>query len=84
MSFCVNKFEVGVNDGIFSGNEQEKVYMLRRAWIPDHATTLCVYNIGLFMIYNIGYTSIDVNRGKMFFLKHHGILKKCRTWTGIF
>ena len=27
MSFCVNEFEVGVNDSIFSGNEKEKVYL---------------------------------------------------------
>ena len=27
MSFCVNEFEVGVNV-IFSGNEQQKVYLL--------------------------------------------------------
>ena len=26
MYFCVNEFEVGVNDSIFSGNEQQKVY----------------------------------------------------------
>ena len=26
MYFCVNGFEVGVNDSIFSGNEQQKVY----------------------------------------------------------
>ena len=26
MYFRVNEFEVGVNDGIFSGNEQRKVY----------------------------------------------------------
>ena len=26
MSFCVNEFEVGVNDSIFPGNEQQKVY----------------------------------------------------------
>ena len=25
MYFCVNEFEVGVNDSIFSGNEQQKV-----------------------------------------------------------
>ena len=24
-NFCVNEFEVGVNDSIFSGNEQQKV-----------------------------------------------------------
>ena len=24
--FCVNEFGVGVNDSIFSGNEQQKVY----------------------------------------------------------
>ena len=27
MSFCVNEFEVDVNDSIFSGNEQQKVYI---------------------------------------------------------
>ena len=27
MYFCVNEFEVGVNDSIFSGNEQQKVYL---------------------------------------------------------
>ena len=26
--FCVNEFEVDVNDSIFSGNEQQKVYFL--------------------------------------------------------
>ena len=26
MYFCVNEFEVGVNDSIFSANEQQKVY----------------------------------------------------------
>ena len=24
--FCVNQFDVGVNDSIFSGNERQKVY----------------------------------------------------------
>ena len=28
MYFCVNEFEVGVDDSIFSGNEQQKVYMI--------------------------------------------------------
>ena len=27
MYFCDNEFEVGVNDSIFSGNEQQKVYL---------------------------------------------------------
>ena len=27
MYFCVNELEVGVDDSIFSGNEQQKVYM---------------------------------------------------------
>ena len=27
MYFCVNEFEVGVIDSIFSGNEQQKVYL---------------------------------------------------------
>ena len=27
MYFSVNVFEVGVNDNIFSGNEQQKVYI---------------------------------------------------------
>ena len=26
MCFCVNEFETGVNDSIYSGNEQQKVY----------------------------------------------------------
>ena len=26
MYFCINEFEFGVNDSIFSGNEQQKVY----------------------------------------------------------
>ena len=26
MYFCINEFEVGVNDSICSGNEQQKVY----------------------------------------------------------
>ena len=30
MYFCVNEFEVGVNDSIFSGNEQQKVYLIIR------------------------------------------------------
>ena len=25
MYFCINEFDVGVNDSIFSGNEQQKV-----------------------------------------------------------
>ena len=25
MYFCIKKFEIGVNDNIFSGNEQQKV-----------------------------------------------------------
>ena len=29
MYFCVNESEVGVNDSIFSGNEQQKVCFLR-------------------------------------------------------
>ena len=29
MYFYVNEFEVGVNDRIFSGNEQQKVYYSR-------------------------------------------------------
>ena len=28
MYFCINEFEFGVNDSIFSGNEQQKVYLL--------------------------------------------------------
>ena len=31
MYFCVNEFEVGVNDSIFSGNEQQKVYFAAEA-----------------------------------------------------
>ena len=31
MYFCVNGFEVGVNDSIFSGNEQQKVYCFSKA-----------------------------------------------------
>ena len=27
MYFCVDKFEVSINDGIFSGNEQQKVHL---------------------------------------------------------
>ena len=26
MHFCVNEFDVDVNDSIFSGNEQQKMY----------------------------------------------------------
>ena len=26
MYFCVNEFDIGVNDSIFSGDEQQKVY----------------------------------------------------------
>ena len=29
MYFRVNEFEVGVNDSIFSGNEQQKVYSFK-------------------------------------------------------
>ena len=29
MYFCANEFEVGVNDSIFSGNKQQKVYLDR-------------------------------------------------------
>ena len=29
MYFYVNVFEVGVNDSIFSGNEQQKVYIVQ-------------------------------------------------------
>ena len=29
MYFCVYKFEVGINDSIFSGNEQPKVYLIK-------------------------------------------------------
>ena len=29
MYFCVNEFEVAVNDSIFSSNEQQKVYFLK-------------------------------------------------------
>ena len=32
MYFCVNEFEVGVNDRIFSGNEQQKVYYTSQSW----------------------------------------------------
>ena len=28
MYFCVNEFEVGVNDSILPGNEQQKVYLV--------------------------------------------------------
>ena len=27
MYFCVNEIEVGVNDSMFSGNEQQKAYL---------------------------------------------------------
>ena len=27
MYFCFSEFELGVNDSIFSGNEQQKVYL---------------------------------------------------------
>ena len=29
MYFCVNEFGVGVNDSIFSGNEQQKVHLIQ-------------------------------------------------------
>ena len=29
MYFCFNEFEIGVNDSIFSGNEQQKVHVKR-------------------------------------------------------
>ena len=29
MYFCVNEFEVGVNDSILSSNEQQNVYKIR-------------------------------------------------------
>ena len=28
MYYCINEFEVGLNDKIFSGNEHQKVYSL--------------------------------------------------------
>ena len=28
MYFCVNEYEVGFNDSIFSGNEQQKMYYI--------------------------------------------------------
>ena len=34
MYFCVNEFEVGINDSMFFGNEQKKVY-----W-DDHVLNL--------------------------------------------
>ena len=34
MYFCVNEFEVGVNDSIFSGNERQKVYVQMRLITP--------------------------------------------------
>ena len=34
MYFCVNEFEVGVNNSIFSGNEQQKVYIY--IYIPSN------------------------------------------------
>ena len=30
MYFCVTEFEVGINDSIFSGNEQQMVYIIGR------------------------------------------------------
>ena len=36
MYFCANEFEVGVNDSIFSGNEQQKVYIACR-YIFDYS-----------------------------------------------
>ena len=32
MYFCVNEFEIGVNDSIFSGNEQRKVEYYDIIW----------------------------------------------------
>ena len=37
MYFCVDEFEVGVNDGIFSGNNQQKVYLYSLA-LPNKKT----------------------------------------------
>ena len=34
MYFSVNEFEVGVNDSVFSGNEQQKVYKSTLSRIP--------------------------------------------------
>ena len=42
MYFCINDFEVGVNDSMFSGNEQQKVYFyvkknheMKRCLVPQ-------------------------------------------------
>ena len=32
MYFCINEFEVGVNDSTFSGNEQQKVHFPSKDW----------------------------------------------------
>ena len=35
MHFCFNEFVVGVNNSIFPGNEQQKVYIEQRKFSTD-------------------------------------------------
>ena len=39
MCFCVNEFQVVINDSVFSGNEQQKVYM-RKPEYPEKPAML--------------------------------------------
>ena len=47
MYFCVDEFEVGVNDSIFSGNEQQKVYYSLELYVR-----CCSYQIRRFGVLN--------------------------------
>ena len=38
MYFCVNEFEVGVNDSIFSGNQRQKVYLIVQIHYLEYST----------------------------------------------
>ena len=49
MYFCVNEFEVSVNDSMFSGNEQQKVYFANKSSsiLPFFAQPTTFYVFGL-------------------------------------
>ena len=48
MYFCVNEFDVGINDNIFSGNEQQKVYYIKNLKCVQLLPSV---NIGIFFHY---------------------------------
>ena len=41
MYFCVNEFQVGVNDSIFSGNEQQKVRCSKSSRFGELTKIVC-------------------------------------------